>query len=63
MTLLFKKKVWIVVTKKNALVRWTHTDECDGFAEEGLEIHRTKRLAKGACMKDEVVKKAVISWR
>lgn len=48
---------WAVCDKNGALVRWT----CISDGSEGLEIHRTRKLAKGACFADEHVEKISIA--
>ena len=50
---------WAVVDKDGKIVIWSSIFS----REEGLEIHRTRRLAKGACFKqdgEKVVKVKVI---
>lgn len=47
---------WGVFDKDGQLVKWN----CLSDGEEGLEIHRTRRLAKGACFADEHVEKLLI---
>lgn len=36
-----RKQVWIVISKRRELINW----HCMTDGEEGLEVHRTKRLA------------------
>lgn len=49
---------WGVFDADGKLVKW----RCLSDGEEGLEIHRTRKLAKSACFVDEHVKKLLIRW-
>ena len=53
-------KAWAVIYREGGkIVNWR--SEPDG--EEGLEIHRTRRLAKGAAFKGEKVVPVVVRAR
>lgn len=47
---------WGVFNRQDELAQW----KCLSTGEEGLEIHRTRKLAKSACFVDEHVKKLLI---
>lgn len=54
-----RMKVWAVVDEHGKIVNWS----CMSDNEEGLEIHRTKRLAKFARMAGERVVRVEIIER
>lgn len=51
-------RVWILVNADKSLVSW----KCKTDDEEGLEIHRTRKLAQGAKMAGEKIRKATLIW-
>ena len=51
--------VWVLVDKRGELVKWNSL----AGGDEGLEIFRTRNLAKGARMKGERVKRAQLMFR
>ena len=47
---------WALIDKEGNIVKWN----CISDGEEGLEIHRTRQLARAACMNGERVVKVMI---
>jgi hypothetical protein len=53
-----KLKAWAILDANGDLVNW----KCLSDGEEGLEVHRTRRLARGGCFKTERVVPVTIAW-
>jgi hypothetical protein len=54
-----KRWLWAVVSKKGVLINWRSKVEP---MDEGFEVHRTKKAAKGAAFSDERVVQIKVIW-